>query len=463
MVFLALFLFILLNSSLITPIVAGRRMDFLKGVHSILSAIVFGIVLCLIYFYKDRFDDHYLSNLKKAYPLSTGYVLATHYSNQLTESIGNVLSLQCWAASLPESVRIVEPFLHHESYLGFDLETGKSKASMENKVRLFDMYDVRQWKKYTSSNRMAGMVSWGYFLNHAPRQLILVDRSCADSSQMCMKCKENDVYKSPRFARLTYRFAVEYNFTIVRRACYQKSHHYTKNEFRRLIYGSYDPEETVVLFNHFEGFEWKLNKRKINIDLKKCAKFNNVYISTSRKIKYQSTKYVRKYFSFGQRPSNYISVMFNLESFLKRKSFQGKSMNWQMSNMQRCVRKIVEKVRSLKRKSKAKYVFLATDIGKYGLYRVPKTMLRDGVLQAGLKQLHNGLFDKPINLTARIESIASVKMPHYIGLIQSTLASNGTSLVLAGGSSTKKMTASMFFTRHAKKKNKNRLQTINEC
>ena len=42
---------------------------------------------------------------------SSGYILVTHYLDQLTGSAINLLSLQCWVSTLKANVRVVEPFI----------------------------------------------------------------------------------------------------------------------------------------------------------------------------------------------------------------------------------------------------------------------------------------------------------------------------------------------------------------
>ena len=60
-----------------------------------------------------------MTKLECSYP-EYGYVMATHYSDQMTGSPPNLMSLQCWASILGPSVRVVEPFVCH-SHLGVNL------------------------------------------------------------------------------------------------------------------------------------------------------------------------------------------------------------------------------------------------------------------------------------------------------------------------------------------------------
>ncbi len=112
----------------------------------------------------------------------TGYVLATHFSDQLTGSMWNTLSLQCWVPTLPGDVRVVEPFLHYGSLLGVNLNPypdvhvkpdGKAGPhyaegqTFENTVRLSDIIDINEWSEYVSANDLAPLISWS-FIEHMP-------------------------------------------------------------------------------------------------------------------------------------------------------------------------------------------------------------------------------------------------------------------------------------------------------
>ena len=445
------------------------NLRLLKGTYTLLCLAILIAVFGLIFIYNIEDDDQYLNDLRKAYPPNSGYLLATHYSEMLTNSTANLFSLQCWASSLPVSVRVVEPFLHYGSYLGFELNPNnerKERTLLENRVKLFDIFDVKRWRRYAAKSHLAGMVSWNFFLKNAPRQLILVDKTCSEDRDLCMSCKESDFYESPHFRMSSYRFANRYNFTIVRRVCYSDRHRYSKREFQNLIYGPYEPDESVVIFNHFGGLQLKVDRKTISVDLKRCTKFEQVIIPTSQKILGQSSKYIRKFMSDGTKTNGYISVMLKVEAFVKRRQFDGKSKMWQMTSMHRCIGKIVKRVRALKRKIKISSVFLTTDIGKYGVYRFGDDYVHDGVFQAGLKHLYEGLFNKKLNLfTSGIESVASVNTSQYVSLLETTVAANGTCLVLAGGGNYQRIASDMYRNKFKRTKRTKMcgIETIGEC
>ena len=389
-----------------------------------------------------------------------GYVLATHYIDQMTGSTVNLFCLQCWASTLPDDVKVVEPFLHYGSMLGFELDPiwkNRHHGDSENTIKLFDMFDERKWRNETSNYNFSDLVSWNDFLQNAPKQLILVDKVCSNSS-LCMVCKETDFFESPHFASSAKKFAKYYNFVIVRQVCYEHKN-YSAHEFQDLVYDKFSPNQVVVIFNHFGGIE-QGDVLRILIDIKKCLRpaLFALNFPVHSGILSQSHQYVENYMP--NSSTGYISVMFRTEQFARENKFHKVTKDVQMNMLLSCIDVMVQKVKDLKNETGANSIFLSTDTGKYGsaYFRkmdsshffhegvlepgwgknqlqenVSNYFFHDGVLKAGLDQLHKSLFGRVIHLNDRIDSVVSFKSPGYVALLEMVLAANGTCLVLAGG------------------------------
>ena len=103
-----------------------------------------------------------------------GYILELHSSDQLTSGALNVLCLQCLASRIHPKVKLVEPFLVYTVY-GASLESGdKEWLARENNVKLSDIIDINDWKRFTRQRQYAEMATWEDFLKNAPRHVILV-------------------------------------------------------------------------------------------------------------------------------------------------------------------------------------------------------------------------------------------------------------------------------------------------
>lgn len=159
-----------------------------------------------------------------AQPAQYGYVLALHYSDQMTGSTLNLVSLQCWAHSLGPSVKVVEPFVRR-SVLGLDnqhrINMNDTAASEGLKsVALTDVYDEEKWKEFTTGHEgYSPLVSWDNFLEDSPRKMIVVERECMDHHK-CMACGDE------RIKDLLLSMEVlqsRYGFEVVHRICYPLS------------------------------------------------------------------------------------------------------------------------------------------------------------------------------------------------------------------------------------------------
>ena len=384
-----------------------------------------------------------------------GYVLATHYSDQLTGSTANVISLQCWASTLPGNIRVVEPFLHYGSLLGFNLNpypnnntkpaegTGPRYGEgqkFENTVKASDLFDIAQWSNFISAHHFAPFISWSYFIQHAPKQLIIVDQACVGTTSACMKCASNNAFfESNLFLKFAEQFAQFYKFQLVRKICYQRKTYSQKN-FQKLVYGQYNPQDSVVIFNHFGGVEKNGDKFRTRVDSNRCNRFNCfLSVRTNPLILRQSATYIGKYMPRA-RMSGYVSVMVRMEYLAISHKFRRMSKKQQNNTMMKCVEKIVDQVNIMKKKANIYEVFISTDVGKYGSagLRRSSSLFHNDILQAGLDRLYKALLGDTTDrddMMARIDAVVQVQSPGYVAQLERNIAANATCLVLAGGGS----------------------------
>ena len=399
---------------------------------------------------------------------SGGYILAVHYSDQLTGSAANILSLQCWASTLKADVRVVEPFIHYGSILGVSLEPFPSKINNtilitddntevrmtdeENKVKLSDIYNADFWSNQTKIYRYAPLVSWKEFIHNAPKRLILVDKSCDNPSLKCMQCR-NNFSQSILFHDSAVKFANFVGFEIVRKVCYDLKL-YNPSDFIEIVYGEYNPKDTVVIFNHWGGIKTDDLQYRIPIALDffaiKCERTNNFFFLTnSERIRRESARYVAKYLPKAKE-EGYISVMVRMEHSALNLGLRKFSKKDQLELMFTCVNKIVAEVTTMKNTLKISSVFLSTDSGKYGsiyLRQLSDSRIDNEVLNSSLDYLYKKLFGDSVKITEdmeKIEDIASSKTPGYVAMLQRNIAANATGLILAGGGKFQDMTSELY-------------------
>ncbi len=235
------------------------RSEGMKGSYWLLPLFILGSITFFVnlYYYLPSRVHHYritpidrdatpkkpARHLDMAKEPEVGYVMASNYSDQMTGSAANVVSLQCWASTLGTDVRVVEPFVRH-SLLGVNLYAASNASAPEtenNSVRLRDVFDIKEWERKTNS--MAPIVTWDHFINHSKRKLILVDRECPNKK--CMDCDQ-------QFINSSKEFADRFHFTIVRRVCFPRRV-LNESDFKKLVYADNSLRGVTVIFNSWGG------------------------------------------------------------------------------------------------------------------------------------------------------------------------------------------------------------------
>ena len=101
-------------------------------------------------------------------------MMANHYSDQMTGSVGNLASFQCWAGTQGPEIRVVKPFLRH-SLLGVNLYATYSATKVstydDNSVTQSDIMDMTEWKKLTSQYGGSSSDKLGRFLDGCSTKL----------------------------------------------------------------------------------------------------------------------------------------------------------------------------------------------------------------------------------------------------------------------------------------------------
>ena len=365
-----------------------------------------------------------------------GYVLATHYSDQITGSMANMMSLQCWASTLPGKVRLVEPLIHHQTVLGFSLDMfhhirnqGQRTAaeSVENKVKLSDIFNMNT---YPSS---LYFVSWDYFIRNTPRQLIIVDQN-----ETAHKEKElADFYDSDNFVLRVEEFALHYEFQIVRRV-YIEHRLYLKKDFESIIYGSFKPQETVVIFNHYGGIDKNGDVFRVRLDLDKCNKrqFSALQLSSSLLVRKKANAYIEEFLHNGVK-KGYIAVMIRMEYILKKNHFENLNREEKVLFLKEYFDGITKQVNTWRKQFNLTNVFLSVDTNKYGTRSLELTGHNNTIKEA-IKIFYKNVFSGTATeseMTRRLENIVEVPISGFIAQIEKNIAANATCLLLAGGGS----------------------------
>ena len=386
-----------------------------------------------------------------------GYVMALHYSDQMTGSTINLGSLQCWANSLGPSVSVVEPF-SRRSWLGLDDQHRirmNGSGEKEISVTLSDIYDMDKWRKFTASRGgYAPFTSWNHFLENAPRKVIIVELECINH-QKCMACGDE---RTEDLLRTIEVFQGRYGFEVVRKVCYPLK--MMKNgEFRKLVYKNYAPSEVVVVFNWWGAITTSISKYRIPIsDLARCNKCDecegNEIVQTplSSRIKNDAYAYTKKYMPTATK---YISVMVRLEFFfIDKHYFKGQSNQQIVNTLETLYQKIAAAVDRCKAKHNITDLFLTLDCRKQGsdIFSKKDKTAAVALLSDSIVSLYKKLYGNSSTLEEWDESfysVSSFRNEGYIAMLQKYLAASGDCLITAGGGTFQETARTMYTQYHS--------------
>ena len=369
-----------------------------------------------------------------------GFVLALTYDDQLTAGSVNLLSLQCWAESLSDGVRVVEPFLHDSSHWGLDNELLLSStgppSSLKSTPRLFSIFDAPGWQRFSLARHLAGVVKWEEFLKGGARNLILVG----------LACRELDA----PFRSAAATFAGRNSFRVVREICTSNSTAVSAEEFRSLIYGSWRPGSSVVLFQKWPGISRTIppppHIYRVPIsDIRWCERDSDIKkfmdkIPQSNQIRANGRSYIEKYL---MAENGYVSVMFRLEQMFIRHSLLTHASR--IREGEKCIDSILKEVERHKKwlpggggggGDGARKVFLAMDTGRYGSSKFRNEDSTDAAKLS--RDLFSRLYGDSLVYAEWEESFAAVADfgdPGYVAMLQLNVAIGAKFVVLAGGGS----------------------------
>ena len=396
-----------------------------------------------------------------------GFMMALSYSDQITGSVVNLLSLQCFAGALHPQIRLVEPFLDM-SVLGIDAthREGCGKNRSDNhptSVKLTDVFSAEHW--FEASKEMAPLISWDDFIHTAGRQLIIVDRLCDESHTIsdgaAFECTN---IGADRFNHSVRVFQDCYGFEVVRKVYFTSKRTYSQSAFEKLIYGDFSPINVTVLFNMWGGIERgpyriQVIGAKGIYQCKRYRFFDRSNVPYSQQLKEDALKYKEKYITKDKRMESYISVMVRLE-FLHFNKLRRKSPKVIRSVANHVYNNIMKQVEVFRAERKIHNVFLTMDCREQGSsYFNNNVTAFDAedwrtrkLVAASISDLYEMLYGNTSSLTEWDNSfydVSSIRNPGYIGQLQKYLAANSTCLITMGGGSFQATARVMFRHSHS--------------
>ncbi len=355
-----------------------------------------------------------------------GYVLAEDFWEQQMSGSRNLQDLQCWAGLL--GLRVVEPFVIN-SVLKTRLNV-KMKGLYRHFLRFHDLLDLGYWNSHSKALHHAELVSWEEFLQHAPRDAIMVDIKYKTQGEL--EPVSNQLPRSQRYKvgcknvetwSKEAAFLQQTQFNLTRMVCFnfQYGDMLSMEEFNQHIFAGHSPQNVTVIFQTWRGLR---SSGRVTVGGSLCPKPHmHLYVPLSPKVTQMTEVYKTKYLN----GSDYIAVMARIEKakiYFRREGI-----------VTYCLNQIIQYVNTLRVTSGIEQVFLSIDMGKFG-----SNSFRDAGDSTDLDVEFTKFFAKLYSNTMTISQwsntftdTASTSDAGYIAVLQKSIAIHAKCVIFVGG------------------------------
>lgn len=354
-----------------------------------------------------------------------GYAVALDFSDQMTGSSMNLLSMQCWGKLSHMSV--VEPFIKI-SWLGATLQAGKPNVIDENAVKLSDIFDIDVWQQFSKEKGFSPLADWEEFLRMSPRDLIIVAQIPMGPTLDCALHKLREGV-SP--------LVTEYNFKIVREVCFDfRRGAPSFEEYTAELFGEFSANAVTVIFRVWGGIHLDTNDPfRVVIRDSQCARNGYDVMSAARTSKFISSDVQRYINTYLNGSSTYNAVMIRLEYFFTNHNLWTKSQEEQLAAVDGCFKSIISEFSKLRSEYSLNSTLLTMDYGKHGSVKFTGEGLVTSWMDEKVKGLFNEIYGTSLSFSQweeSFETVAYKNNPGYVAQMQKELAARGQCLVLAG-------------------------------
>ena len=353
-------------------------------------------------------------------------VLGLNYWEQAANALSNLADLQCWAKTVANISKVVEPSVTPETP---DQSVFHFTQDKKYPTRFRDMFSITHWNEGMSKRNLSTLESPEYFLQHAVRDIVYV------------KIRYTGSHCRPMPAR-AQGFLTKRGFRLIRVVCIDfakaPSHVLSEESFRDQIFEGVGRNVTVV-FDHWRGI-----RSSYRVALNGTWCINSIHLKLNKTnmpppaIFYESSTYrpllspslrvqtfVDQFTSEHLPGGRYMAVM------LRTEKFQKKIISTPPGNSS-CAAGIISDWREMANKMNITKTLYFSDIGKHGLVQW------NSANAASFSQYVQNSLQLTMNrdqANSVLERLTSSSDSVLIALIQQELVARATCVVIAGGGS----------------------------
>ena len=376
---------------------------------------------------------------------TTGFVVAMKIYEQQTMASGNLMQLQCWAKLL--NMAVVKPFTK-DSFFSTPMDQTKHYTMLT----LDNTFDMEDWTQHTAKLGYAPLVNWDYFVQNAPRDVIVVQIKYPTLTHV-KKVRSNGLpfphppageeYKEGCGFKMLSSGKLGTNlkalsFRIVRKVCFNflTGDELSLKQFHEDILGEYQPGEVTIIID-----EWRGIKENQRVLIKDDICLNDYkyreHLKPSQHLIRDAKAYVERFLQNNATTSNnhdYLAIIARYEM-----TGLTRSMNKDgdpHAIIPYCLQLTLETMEKMQTRTGLTNTFLSVDIGKYGsnsfLLKNYFDHLKD--MEAFVGKVYRGEMDVR-GWEKTFEAVAETTDAGYIAMLQEVLVVRAKCIIFVGGGS----------------------------
>ena len=344
---------------------------------------------------------------------SGGFALAITLHDQQTWALGNLLSLQNWAASL--GLTVLQPFLLSTA-LG--VPTQRKQLLSKTTLPLGALYNMEYWNEDAKIKGYSPTVPWDCFLSRAPKKLVLVHTDVVIAT-----CNTKKLRSRAHFLTESLGFSVVREFCLAKVAYPART--LSVDKFYSKILGKLTAGDVTVVFS-----EWSQHTVGSLLDLDTAhtpmALSSTLPLKPSKSVTADADTYISRFFN----NEKFVAVLFRSE-WLKMYS----KLSVFNETLRGCITNSLGYIQRSEEATGSESVFLGLDVGKYGSATI--TSERGELTQEAFENmlLPSTHFESFSEWEKSFELVSSCSVPGYVALLQRTIAGRASCLLLLGSGS----------------------------
>ena len=375
-------------------------------------------------------------------PTGSGYLIATlSIYEQQTMATGSIVQLQCFASKL--NLSVVQPLMKNSFF-----STPLNWSEHADMLQMEDIYNMKEWREHTGGKGYAPLVRWEEFIDHAPRDVILVQMKHLTLDQIYYRRKRGNKFPRPvsedkeyetgcdhRGVSAAFEILKQKKFRVIKKVCFnfEKGDNIPMDTYLRDLYGGANHSRVTVIMDEWRGFggpQRVLIKEKI---CPGCLDYRE-YVNSSARVDGDAVQYADKYLT-SPNATAYLAIMARYEWTAMSLWYTKGNKTDRYAIIPYCLQKTLDKLASMREEgAEGLPAYLSSDFGKYG-----STTFSDHNYYKHRKDLEDfvsSVYGGQLNISEwerTFESVVESTDAGYVAKVQQAIVARAKCVLFVGG------------------------------